>query len=329
MSDIKLLRRRRFQRGLGWNAFNRFIRNPQGVVGLGIVLFFLFVAIFADRIAPYSVLHTDFSENNLPPFWMNDPVFGTKGDPRHILGTAVLGRDIFSWAIYGTRTSMLLGVVTAPIVALIGCMIGLSAGYLGGRVDNLIMRITDVFYSFPSITIYILIVMILKNYPAGGWLGGLFTFFLAFMIVGWASVARLVRAEVIKVKELQFVEAARSLGLKGWNIAFRHILPNAISPILIWISFSVPQFILTEAILTYLGIGIGSVNMSEVFFITSWGGMFLEGRLLINSKPIMTIVPTVCVAAVSLGFTFVGDALRDALDPLQMQFNQRRPALDR
>ena len=149
------------------------------------------------------------------------------------------------------------------------------------------------------------------------------------MIVGWASVARLVRAEVIKVKELQFVEAARSLGLKGWNIAFRHILPNAISPILIWISFSVPQFILTEAILTYLGIGIGSVNMSEVFFITSWGGMFLEGRMLINSKPIMTIVPTVCVALVSLGFTFIGDALRDALDPLQMQFNQRRPALDR
>ena len=328
MKTTKPLRLNRFKKGVGWNTFYRFMRNPQGVTGLIIVLLFLFIAVFADRIAPYSVLHTDFRENRLPPFWMDDPILGTKGDPKHILGTADMGRDILSWAIYGTRTSMLLGVVSAPIVALLGCVIGLGAGYIGGRIENLIMRFTDVFYAFPSITIYILVVMILKGYPAGQWFGGLFTFFLAFVVVGWASVARLVRAEVLKVKEMQFVEAARSVGLKGWRIAFRHILPNSISPILIWITFSVPQFILTEAILTYLGIGIGSLKTTQEFFITSWGGMFLEGRALINSQPIMTIVPTVCVALVSLGFTFVGDALRDVLDPLQMQVSRKQRLLD-
>lgn len=301
--------------GIWHDAWRRLLRSPEGVIGMVIILLFILVAIFADGIAPYPVREVHIKDMNLPPFWVELSKQGTTGKVAFPLGTDRMGRDLLSWAISGTRSSLLLGLISAPIIALMGTLLGLIAGYFGGWVDNLLMRITDVFYSFPTLMICILVVLSLRDTVIGKFENGFFLLIIAFLAVGWAGAARLVRGSVLAIKDTEYIEAARAIGVPTYRLIFKHILPNCLSPLLVWITLMVPQLILTEAVLGYLQINLGPPGYREGFFDSSWGGMIREGRSFIHVQPFTIMIPAICVGLVSIAFTFLGDALRDALDP--------------
>ncbi len=303
-------------RGLWADVWHRLIRKKRAVFGLVVITFFALVAVLAPVLAPHDPLELGCGRVYLPPSWVKDSATGRVGDPQFLLGTDTSGRDILSRLIYGTRASMFIGLSATPIVAVVGTLIGLAAGYAGGRKGNLIMRVTDVFYAFPAIMFYVLITLTLRETAFGKWMNGLATLLLALVLIGWVGLARLTCSAVLSIKESQFVEAARSIGASNRRIVARHILPNCLSLIVIWMAFAIPRMIMIEAVLGYLGIGlIPVVDSSQSFFVTTWGGLFLDGRMAINTHPIMLLAPTLCVALVGMAFTFVGDALRDVLDP--------------
>ncbi|MEP6896315.1 MAG: ABC transporter permease, partial [Chloroflexota bacterium] len=218
--------------------------------------------------------------------------------------------------IYGARVSMVVGVVPTVVILVFGTFIGMISGYTGGRVDNLLMRVTDVVYAFPDLLFFIIVLVALRDSPIGKFMNGLFLLFLALAIVNWVGVARLVRGQVLSLKQKEFVEAARCIGAKDFRIMFRHILPNTLGPLIVSAAFTVPGLIISEAILGYLGLGMRPPNTLEGnYFITSWGNLMLDGQTTINSQPFLLLAPALCVALIVLAFTFLGDGLRDALDP--------------
>jgi oligopeptide transport system permease protein len=280
-----------------------------------IVSIFSFIAIFADVLASNNPLAIHDGLDYLPPFWVKQSAAGKMGDPRFLLGTDTIGRDVFSRVLYGARVSMVVGLTPVLIIILIGIVIGMISGYKGGMVDNLLMRTTDVFYAFPDLLLYIILIVTLRDTAIGRWMNGLFLLFIALAVVSWVGVARLMRGSVLSLKEKEFVEAARSVGSHDYRIMIRHILPNAIGPIVVWVAFAIPRMIIAEAILGYLGIGLRPSTNSDAFFVTSWGMMMLEGQTAINIQPWILFAPSVCVGLIVLAFTFIGDGLRDALDP--------------
>lgn len=310
--------------GLWFDTWRRLRRNPEAIFGLTVIAVFVLLSIFADALAPYDLTYYNLKLENKPPVWVGVSALGTESDPRFILGTDRNGRDLLSWGLLGIRTSMVLGLVSAPLIGLVGMLIGALAGYVGGRTDQWIMRITDVFYAFPPIMMSVLVVLALRDTPAGRWMGGMFMLFLAFLVVGWVGAARLVRSSVLVVKNLEYVEAARSIGLTPVRLVFRHILPNSLSPLIVWVTLMVPQIILTEAILAYLRINPGPAGAREGFFATSLGGMILEGRSIIHFHPIVVLIPAICVGLLAIAFTFLGDSLRDALDPSSRRFTEKK-----
>lgn len=304
--------------GIWVDAQRRLLHNPEGLFGLVVIVLMILVAIFAEWISPYPVREIHLGQTNLPPFWVERSKTGAQGTLEFPLGTDRLGRDLLSWAVMGTRTSMLLGLVSAPLIGLTGLVLGLLAGYAGGWVDNLLMRVTDIFYAFPTLMISILVILVLRDTPFGEFQNGLLLLFTAFLTFGWAGAARLVRAAVLSVKNAEYIEAAHALGIPGWRIIFRHIMPNCLAPLLVWVTLMVPQLILTEAVLGYLQINMGPVGYREAFFDTSWGGMIREGRSYIHIQPFTILIPASFVGLISIAFTFLGDALRDALDPVNL-----------
>ena len=197
----------------------------------------------------------------------------------------------------------------------VGVAIGVIAGFIGGMTDNLLMRFTDIFYAFPDILFFIILIIALKDTPIGDWMSGLFVLFMALAITSWVGMARLVRGSVLSLKEKEFVEAARAIGAPTSRIMFRHILPNAMGPIIITTCFYVPRFIIFEAVLGYIGLGLKPATDPASFFISSWGSLLLDGRTALNTQPWLLLLPSLCVALIVLAFTFLGDGLRDALDP--------------
>jgi oligopeptide transport system permease protein len=177
------------------------------------------------------------------------------------------------------------------------------------------MRFTDVMYGFPDLLLFIIILVSLRDTWLGDFMGGLFLLFGALAITNWVGVARVVRGQVLSVKQKEFIEAARCIGAKDSRIMLRHVFPNILGPIVVQISFSIPGMIITEAILGYLGLGLKPATNPDAFFMTSWGSMLLEGQTSVNANPYMLLIPAICVALVVLAFTFIGDGLRDALDP--------------
>jgi oligopeptide transport system permease protein len=302
------------RRSFWQDAWSRLVRNKAAVAGLILIIIFMLIALFANVLAPENPLQINSGLNFLPPTFVGESVEG-KADPRFFLGTDTLGRDVFSRVIYGARVSMLTGFLPAFIILLIGGVVGMVAGYAGGRVDNLLMRFTDVFYAFPDLIFFIVLIIAFRDSPIGGWMSGLFLLFVALALTSWVGVARLVRGSVLSLKEKEFVEAARAIGASTPRIMFRHILPNALGPIIIWVAFSVPRFIIFEAILGYLGLGLKPTTDPNSFFISSWGSLMLEGRSSINNQPWILLAPSICVALVVMAFNFLGDGLRDALDP--------------
>ena len=302
-------------RSLWQDAWSRLIQNKASVVGMVVIAIFLILALFANVIAPHSPLQINSGKGFTPPMWIAKGPNGVLADPNFIFGTDTLGRDVLSRTMYGARVSMIVGFLPTFIIIIVGTIIGLLAGYNGGKIDNLLMRITDVIYAFPDLLFFIIVMVTLRETFIGQMLNGLFLLFSALAIVNWVGVARIVRGQVLSLKEKEFVEAARCIGATDSRIMFRHLLPNSLGPVIILTAMSIPGMIITEAILGYLGLGLIPSTNPKDFFITSWGASMLEGQTAINAQPWLLLLPAIAVSLVVLAFTFLGDGLRDALDP--------------
>lgn len=302
-------------RSLWRDAMHRLFQNKAAIASMLVILLIAAVAIAAPAIAPYNPLELHSGQGFLPPAWVERSATGKAGTTDFLLGTDNLGRDVLSRTLYGARVSMVVGFVPTIIILLIGITIGMVAGYWGGRVDNLLMRVTDIVYAFPDLLFFIIVMTALRNTLLGEALNGLLLLFAALAIVNWVGVARLVRGQVLALKEREFVTASHMIGASAARTMFRHILPNSLSPIIVSTAFLIPGAIITEAVLGYLGLGLRPATDPSEMFITSWGAMLLEGQSAINNQPWLLIVPAICVATVVLAFNFLGDGLRDALDP--------------
>ncbi|AEC51590.1 dipeptide ABC transporter, dipeptide-binding protein [Pyrococcus sp. NA2] len=266
----------------------RFKKNKLGMIGLGIIIFWVLVAIFAPFIAPYSPVEQHLEDRLKPPckeYW---------------LGTDEFGRDIFSRIVYGSRIVLVVGIIVALISAAIGVTLGLISGYFGGKVDEIIMRTVDIVWAFPSLILALAIVAILGP--------GLINAMIAIALVGWASYARVVRAETLSVKEELFIEAARAIGESDLRILFSYILPNVMSSILVLITYNIPSAIITASSLSFLGLGAQPPS-------PDWGLMLSSARVYVTRAPWYSIFPGLAIMTLVLGFNFVGDGLRDAIQP--------------
>jgi ABC-type dipeptide/oligopeptide/nickel transport system permease subunit len=263
-------------------------RHRLARVGLGIIAVLCFLAVFAPVLAPYSPYDQDLYSVLAAP------------STAHWLGTDNLGRDLFSRILYGTRVSLFVGVVSSALSAALGVAIGLFAGFKGGMVDAVIMRVTDAFLCFPPL------IFILAMSAALG--PGLHNVMLSFALFGWTGFARITRGQVLQIRELPFVEAARSIGVPPFRIMSRHILPNALAPILIAITITVGTAILVESGVSFLGLGVQPPT-------ASWGKELRLGFTYLEAAPLFAIAPGVMISLAVVAFNFVGDGLRDALDP--------------
>ncbi len=270
------------------DAWVRLRRNKLAMAGGIFIILLSLAAIFAPLITPYSFSHQDLTAILQNP------------NAKHWLGTDGLGRDVFARLLYGARTSLAVGIFTQIIVLGIGLPIGAIAGYAGGAVDNVLMRFVDFMYGFPDILLIILIKAILG--------GGIYQLFFAIGLVAWVDIARLVRGQMMSVKSRDFVAAARAMGGMGPYITERHLLPNSLGPIIVSVTFNVPRAIFTEAALSFIGIGVRPPT-------PSWGSMISDGYAVIFSSWYQVFFPALAIALLMIAFTFLGDGLRDALDP--------------
>jgi oligopeptide transport system permease protein len=278
--------------GLWRDAWQRFRRNRVAVVAAAFVVLLVLLAISCPLLTALHVLADPYQQNVAQSY--------AGFSPAHPFGRDALGRDELTRVIYGARISLSVGIGVQVIVLLIGTLIGLVAGYSGGWVDNLLMRFTDIMYSYPDLLFVLIVVSTLGP--------SFVNIFVAIGIIYWTTLARLVRGQTLSLKEMEFVEAARATGAKPFRIVFRHLLPNALGPIIVTLTFGVPQAIFTEAVLSYLGVGIRPPT-------ADWGVMVNEGYSAIFSYPHLVLFPAIAIGLTTLAFTFLGDGLRDALDP--------------
>lgn len=291
------------RRGLWWDAWHRLRENKAALAGAAYILVMLALAAVAPLIAPHDPDYiAPIARSNTPPFWM------AGHDPTYPFGTDNLARDELSRLLYGARVSMVVGFIPTVIVTIIGTALGLLSGWLGGRWDNLIMRGVDVAYAFPSFVFFIILQASLRQTWLGQLLGGMILLFVAFAVTGWVDLTRLVRGQILSLKEQEFVEAARALGVPTWRILLRHLLPNTLAPIIVSVAFAIPGYILAEAGLSFLGLGVQPPT-------ASWGSMVFDSFPQMTFQPIFVLMPSTLIAFVMIAFTFLGDGLRDALDP--------------
>ncbi len=311
------LTRTKASRSLWSNAWRRLRRNKMAMAGIAYLSFLLIVAMFAPVIAPHNPISSDVAEAGTyrKAAWLEDANPLRTGSWDYPLGTDSIGRDVFSRLVYGTRISLVVGFIPMAVILLIGVPTGLIAGFAGGRLDNLLMRLTDVVYAFPALLLAIIMQISFGETFVGRWLNGLVLLFLSLSIVNWTGVARLVRGETLSLKEKEFVESAMTCGASKTRLITRHILPNALGPIIVAAAFIVPGAIISEAVLSYLGVGVRPDVDLDAPFPTSWGQMILDGSKSYTAQSWMLIAPSIAVALITLSFTFIGDGLRDALDP--------------
>jgi len=292
------------------DAFRRMCKNKMAVLGAIIIIALLILAIFAPYIAPSHYAEGSLKDNYAKP-----------GD-KYLLGADFMGRDVLSRIIYGARISLSVGIIGALTSFIIGILYGVISGYYGGKVDNIMMRFVDIMYGFPTLLLIILMMVLFKSTFAittpgtiAGTLseidkafGGLFFIFIGIGITAWIGMARIARGMALSLREKEFVEAARATGNSNIQIMMKHILPNLIGPCVVAVTLRIPRFITFEAFLSFIGLGVNPP-------IPSWGMMISEGYTAIRSNPHLALYPGIALAITMMAFNFLGDGLRDALDP--------------
>ena len=289
--------------GLWGDAWGRLRKNRLAVLGLIMVIILLFLGIFGPFLAPWPYAYQDLKAvvagggGPLPP-----------GSPGHVLGTDQLGRDLLSRLLDGARISVSVAIVVQLVILLIGVPIGAIAGWFSGRLDNFLMRFTDIIYAVPDLLFIIILSVVFRETAFGRTFDGLLMIFVAIGLTSWVTVSRLVRGQLLSLKETEFVEAARAIGVQDRKIITKHLLPNGVGPIIVAVTLGIPGAILAEATLSYIGIGVQPPR-------ASWGSLISDGYKYIRSEPHLVLFPAICIAAALASFTFLGDGLRDALDP--------------
>ncbi len=318
------------------DAIYRLTRNRAAVIGLVLIVALILMAIFAPQVAPYSFTDGDSADNNAVPLWLTRVMPGHMENYAQIssefpVGADYLGRDLLSRVIYGTRVSLPVGFVGAFTALLIGLIYGSISGYYGGKVDNVMMRIVDIMYAFPTMLLIILMMAFFKSAFGGaaqpGSLayrmniasavvdrvlglrsGGMLFVFIGIGLTAWMGIARMARGQILSLKEKEFILASRMIGARDGRIIWRHILPNIIGPILVQVTLAIPGYIETEVFLSFIGLGVDPPT-------PSWGAMISEGAKSLRSYPHQVLLPALFLATTMFAFNFLGDGLRDALDP--------------
>lgn len=278
--------------------FYNFRRSPAAVAGALIVVLVLLVALIGPCFTvqdPYNMAELQLADAYKPPFWMEG------GDPKFLLGTDQQGRDMVSAIVYGSQVSLVIGLLGTLMASAIGIVLGLVSGYFGGKVDALIMRIADVQLSFPSMLIALFLMSILGRSVAN--------ILLSLMLVGWVRYARTVRGETLSVKRNEYIEAAHVIGLPNWRILFRHVLPNVFASIVVLSTMQVGGFILTEATLSFLGLGV-PISRPSLGMLCNNGFTVLYSGLWWVS-----ILPGLYIMIIVFGINLLGDFLRDEMNP--------------
>ena len=291
-------------------GLRRFRRNRLAVVGLVVVVIFAFLGLFADFVSPFALTDTTTCSG---------PIAGTacteKGDTYllappgtvdattghvDIVGTDNLGRDLLTRIYYGARVALAVGIIAEAVSFAIGVPVGLIAGFFGGWVDNVLMRFTDIMYAFPDLLFVIIVVTAFGR--------SMWTIFIALGLVGWVTMARVVRGQVLQVKQMDYVLGARSIGVRSIGLMARHILPNVTGSIIVLVTLGIPGLIIAESILTFLGLGIDPST-------PTWGSILTQATEAIISHPTYVLFPALALSLLTLSFTFIGDGVSDMLDP--------------
>lgn len=262
--------------------------NKLAVLSAAVILLLILGAVFAPYLTKYSYSQMDVMHRLSPP------------SAQHLLGTDEGGRDILTRLLYGARVSLLIGAVPTLLSMILGTLAGMAAGFIGGKTDAVIMRLADIMLAFPSMLLAMVIMYTLGQ--------GMINVFLTLILVNWAEVARIVRSGAIQLKQQEYIEAARVIGVPKWTIMKRHILPNCIPTLIVLFTLTVPSSVLTESALSFLGLGIQPPA-------ASWGLMVNAGRQYLYSAPWLSLAPSAAIMIIVLAFNFLGDGLRDVLDP--------------
>jgi peptide/nickel transport system permease protein len=281
------------------NVWRRFIRHRLAVAGLIVILTLAGMAIFAPWVAPYD----PYKQNTGPQY----------GDPtaQHILGTDELGRDVFSRLLYAARLSLFITIVVNVSSEMIGVVVGAISGYFGGWIDNTIQRFVEFMLTLPTLPLLLFFSAMLRGFTIPGlpdeWSNALIISFV-LIVFGWMGATRLVRGMVLSLREQDFTQAAKALGMSDWQIILRHMIPNSLPPIIVNFTLGLGTVIVVEAILSFLGFGITPP-------VPTWGNMLQNVQERMWQQPWLAFYPGLCIFMTSLAFNYVGDALRDALDP--------------
>jgi oligopeptide transport system permease protein len=308
------------------DALRRLSRNRAAVIGGAIILLLILMAVFAPLIAikPFD-LQVLLDQNKVPAWLVSIfPSMGpyAKFSSEYPLGADYVGRDLFSRIVYGARVSLTVAFIGPLISLIIGVVYGSISGYFGGRVDNIMMRIVDVLYAFPSLLFIILLMAFFRSTISdiqpgtfAYWInkldesvGGLLFIFIGIGLTAWQTMARLTRGQVLSVRQKEYIEAAQTIGVSNMRIMFRHILPNILGPLIVAETLAIPGYIATEAFLSFIGLGVNPPT-------PSWGSMISDGSRAIRTYPNQAIFPALALAITMFAFNFLGDGLRDALDP--------------
>jgi peptide/nickel transport system permease protein len=265
-------------------------KNHIASASLVFLLVLFLIALFGPLLSPYAPGDIDYSLMGIP----------TPPSSKHVLGTDNNGRDILARLLHGARLTLLVGIGAVMVYVIIGTILGAAAGFFGGWVDNLIMRLVDIMLSLP-ILFFILILQIMLQ-PS------IWNVILVIGFTGWAGTCRLVRGQVLSIREMTYIESARAIGASNWRIIFRHIIPNTLAPIIVTATLGVASTILLESSLSFLGYGVQEPN-------ASWGGMLNKAQSYMSIAPWTVFFPGILIVMTVLAFNFMGDGLRDALDP--------------
>jgi len=277
-------------RSLWVDAWRRLLRNRAAVVATVILGVIAFLVVFAPWMSPYAYDQTHWDKVSIAPSLSEG----------HLFGTDALGRDLFVRTLHGGRISLMVGLAATLVSLLIGVAWGATAGYLGGRIDNLMMRVVDILYAMPFIFFVILLMVMFGR--------NIFLIFIAIGAINWLDMARIVRGQTLSLKRKEFVEAAQAAGVSTFAIIRRHIVPNLLGVVMVYVTLTIPQVILVESFLSFLGLGVQEPS-------TSWGALVNDGAQEMENAPWMLIFPAVFLAVTLFCFNFIGDGLRDALDP--------------